>query len=99
MFLVTNHVAVLLFLLDWREKVISSLFISVVNDVPVAPPRSKHYARKYAARKKKSELDSLISRSVNGMPKRTKSPQGRCSKLVQTLPRRCSSTGLCIDHP
>ena len=42
-------------------------------NIPVAPPRTKHYAKKYAARKKQSELDSLISRSVNGVSSRTKS--------------------------
>ena len=51
------------------------LIIFLVTNVPVAPPRSKHYARKYAARKKQSELDSLISRSVTGVPNRTISPR------------------------
>ena len=47
------------------EQQLTAGLVSTVCDVPVAPPRTKHYAKKYAARKKKSEMDSLLSRSVN----------------------------------
>ena len=55
---------------DW-----SAWSVFLEPDAPVAPPRSKHYMRKYADRKKKSELDGMISRSVGCPMGRTKSPQ------------------------